>query len=148
MPPELRDLVQIPTYLGQRHGSAGPVAGVDPRGRPVDAPMERRTLLLFLSTSCDGCLDLWAAFAGRQPAPLPAGVDALLITRGPGIERPDAVAALAGSARVVMGDAAWTDYEVHSGPFFVLVDAGRVLTEGVAWSVGQIRGAVEAATAG
>ena len=72
-----------------------------------------------------------------------------MITRGPAVERPDDVAALAGQATVVMDDTAWTDYEVHSGPFFVLVDgtSGRVLTEGVAWSVAQIRGAVEAALA-
>ena len=70
------------------------------------------------------------------------------MTRGPSSEPAGEVAALAGTAQVVMGDAAWSDYEVHSGPFFVLVDgpSGRVLTEGVAWSVDQIRGAVEAAS--
>ena len=36
--------------------------------------------------------------------------------------------------------------EVHSGPFFVLVDgrAGRIATEGVAWSVAQITAAIAA----
>ena len=63
------------------------------------------------------------------------------------MEAPDNVARLCGRASVVMSDDAWSDYGVHAGPFFVLVDGGaaRVATEGVAWSVEQITGAITAA---
>jgi hypothetical protein len=45
---------------------------------------------------------------------------------------------------VVMSEDAWTDYGVHSAPFFVLVDGerSRVASEGVAWAVDQIASAI------
>jgi hypothetical protein len=46
-----------------------------------------------------------------------------------------------------MSDDAWSDYGVHAGPFFVLVDGAnaKVATEGVAWSLEQITAAVATA---
>ena len=90
---------------------------------------------------------MWAAFASAS-SPLPAGVHAVIVTRGVAVEVPAEVAQLSGDATVVMSDDPWSAYEVHSGPFFVYIDGatGRVLTEGVAWSVAQIRAAIEAVT--
>ncbi len=73
-----------------------------------------------------------------------------MVTRPPTVERPEGVRRLAGDATVVMSEAAWSDYEVHSGPFFVLIDgrARRIASEGVAWSVEQMRAAIAAARSG
>lgn len=43
-----------------------------------------------------------------------------------------------GCPTVVLSGSAWTAYRVHGPPFFALVHRGRVLTEGVAWSVEQV----------
>lgn len=149
-PPELRDLVSVPAFLGERPGLAHPIEGVDPSGRPVSFGLAGRlTLLVFVSTSCEGCRDLWAAFASGC-SPLPRGIDAIVITKGPTVEAPSEVAVLSGRTPVVMADAPWVDYAVHAGPFFVVVDgaSGRVATEGVAWSVAQIQSAVRAVMSG
>jgi len=120
-----------------------------PSGEPVEFEMTDRpwTLLVFLTSACDGCEELWRAFADPLSSPIPRDVDAVVVTRGPRFETPDKVARLAGSGSVVMSDDAWTDYGVHTGPFYVLVDgsAVRVVTEGVAWSLEQIAGAVSTA---
>lgn len=102
---------------------------------------------MFLSSSCDGCQELWEAFGAAEGSPIPSDLTTVVVTRGPALEAPDNVAHLGGGASVVMSDDAWSDYGVHAGPFFVLVDgvAGRVASEGVAWSLEQITGAVAAA---
>jgi hypothetical protein len=102
---------------------------------------------MFLTSACDGCEELWRGFADPGSLPFPRDVDTVVVTRGPRFEAPDKVAGLAGSGSVVMSDDAWTDYGVHTGPFYVLVDgkAVRVVTEGVAWSLEQIVGAVSTA---
>jgi len=108
------------------------------------------SVLVFLSTTCDGCHELWSVFANPMRSPLPASVSTVLVTHAPGAESAAEAARLSGAVTVVMSDEAWTDYEVHSGPFFVVVDgaAGRVASEGVAWSAGQIVAAVVAAGGG
>ena len=58
-------------------------AGVTPEGAPVVVDLDARrrpVLLVFLSTHCDGC-DLFWRGAGTPP---PAGVDVVVVTKGPG----------------------------------------------------------------
>ena len=145
-PPDIRHLIQVPSFLGHRPAVVGPVRGITPSGTSVtyevsDVPW---TLLVFLSTSCDGCQELWDAFADPKRSPVPRDLRTVMVTRGPSLEVPDRVARLAGAASVVMSDDAWSDYGVSTGPFFVLVDgpAARVASEGVAWSLEQITGAI------
>lgn len=151
-PPDLRHLIQVPTFLGHHPGAVSPVHGTVPSGGTIthqvtDVPW---TLLMFLTSSCDGCHELWAAFAHPEHSPIPGDLHALVVTRRAPFEDPDSVARLCGVASVVMSDQAWTDYGVHTGPFFVLVDgsARRVATEGVAWSLEQITSAIATARGG
>jgi hypothetical protein len=145
--PDLRPLVEVPNYLGSRPVTAQPIRGTTVSGEPVVHELtEGTTLLMFLSTSCDGCQELWEAFGDAGHPAFPATLSRLVVTRR-STEDPGKAAGQAGSATVVMSDEAWADYAVHSGPFFVLVDGAgsRILTEGVAWSVDQITAAVAAA---
>jgi hypothetical protein len=145
--PDLSNLVQVPRFLGPRPTEARAVAGCTPGGEGIEHHVAGDwTLLLFLSTTCDGCTDLWEAFARPNDAVLGRDVDVVLVTRPPTVERPEEVRRLAGDATVVMSEAAWSDYEVHSGPFFVLIDgrARRTASEGVAWSIEQMRAAISA----
>ena len=148
-PSDLRHLIQVPNFLGHRPRTVRSVQGTVPSGEPVEFEVTERpwTLLVFLTSACDGCEELWRAFADPESLPFPRDVDAVVVTRGPRFEAPDKVARLAGSGSVVMSDDAWTDYEVHTGPFYVLVDgsAVRVVTEGVAWSLEQIASSVSTA---
>jgi hypothetical protein len=147
-PPDLRHLIQVPKFLGQRPSEVHRLSGASLGGEPVDHELsEGWTLLVFLSTSCDGCRELWDVFGHPDGTPVPRDVTTVVVTRSAQLESVDTMAGLSGSASVVMSDQAWTDYGVHAGPFFVLVDGGadRVATEGVAWSVEQITGAVAAA---
>jgi len=147
-PPDLRHLIQVPKFLGHRPSVVHRLAGTTPAGQPVAYELgDGWTLLVFLSTSCGGCQELWDAFGDPEHSPVPDDLTTVMVTRGPRLEGPDNVARLCGRASVVMSDDAWSDYGVHAGPFFVLVDGGaaRVATEGVAWSVEQITGAITAA---
>lgn len=145
--PELSDLVQIPRSLDRRPSAGSPVIGHTPEGHPFEIAVTGRwTLLLFLSSSCDGCLALWESFAPNDGSLEELSV--VFVTRAAPVEDAGAVARLRGAAPVVMSEGAWRDYEVHSGPFFVALDpGGRVATEGVAWSDSQIRSALTAAGA-
>ena len=148
-PPDIRHLIQVPSFLGHRPAVVGPIRGSTPSGTSVTYEVTNVawTLLVFLSTSCDGCQELWDAFADPERSPIPGDLQTVVVTRGPSLEAPDNVARLCGAASVVMSDDAWFDYGVHTGPFFVLVDgsAAEVASEGVAWSLDQITGAIATA---
>ena len=147
--PDLRHLIEVPNYLGSRPVTAQPVRGTTMAGEPVVHDVNRGwTLLMFLSSSCDGCQELWEAFGDPETSALPAGATNLVVTRR-STEDAAKVLGRSGGATVVMSDEAWADYGVHSGPFFVLVDGTRcrIAIEGVAWSVDQIAAAVSAALA-
>lgn len=145
--PRLQDLVAVPNFVGVRPTTAKAVTGVTPLGESVVHELvEAWTLLLFLSTSCEGCLDLWDEVL-RERARLPAEVTLLVVTHGSG-EDMGQVAERARRATVIMSEEAWGDYRVHSGPFFVLTDGRtRVRSEGVAWSFDQVFSAVAEAMA-
>ncbi len=123
-----------------------PLVGVTVVGEPIVHRLaEPWTLLMFLSTTCEGCQELWDDCAELGASPLPGDLVRLVVTRRAD-EDPAAVLERARGATVVMSDEAWEDYGVHSGPFFVLVQRGeRIVTEGVAWSLDQIAAAVTAA---
>jgi hypothetical protein len=106
-------------------------------------------LLLFLSSSCHGCADLWDG-TSQLRAELPPDVAVVLVTRGPGQEDAAAIASLApagGDCVTVMSDGAYEDYRVAGPPFLVLVDGSEVKTEAVAWGVAETARAVLAALA-
>jgi hypothetical protein len=143
--PNLKDLVEVPRFLGGSKRTVHPLSGVGPTGASVALGLETGwTVLLFLSSSCDGCHELWElARTGvlQGVATRPAVIAVAKETS----ESPRRVAELGGSG-ALLSDQGWRDYQIHSGPFFVVVDgpAGRIATEGVAWSVAQITAAIAA----
>jgi hypothetical protein len=134
-PPPLRRLVSVPTHRDHPSTRPAPVRGVDARGASVTFdPVSRAewALLLFLSTTCDGCADVWAA-AGRGGVGLE--VDSVVVVTA-GATREDADEVRGRSPEgvlTIMSDEAWTTYRVAGPPFFVLIDGvgAEVATEGV-----------------
>jgi hypothetical protein len=129
------------------------LVGVDPSGRTLRVPVvgtRYPTLLLFLSSSCDGCAVFWSLVADPGRPDLVPATGLWAVTRSPGAEDAAAVARLAGGGPVVLADAAWSAYRVHGPPFFALCDGrdDRVVTEGVAWSPDQVASHCRAALAG
>jgi hypothetical protein len=113
------------------------VAGTTPDGDALrldfDGGRGAPTLLAFLSTGCSSC----AAFCETlDESRLPAGVQAVIVTRGRERERLAGVRALAPEGvPVVMSSQAWEEYRVPGSPYFVLVEES-IRGEGVAttWS--------------
>jgi hypothetical protein len=156
--PVLDGLVPIPTYRDRPATPVSDVVGVDLDRRAVDVRVlgtGRWTLLVFLSSHCDGCRPLWDALAGPTVSGLATDERVVAVTHGPDVEDVAALRTLApaggadaeASPVVVMATDAWSAYRVQGPPFFVLVDgvADRVVTEGVAWGVTQIAGHVRMA---
>jgi hypothetical protein len=134
----LRRLQPIPTYRDHPASIPHDVVGVDPQGAKLTIAVlgsASPVLLLFLSATCLGCHDLWQGLDELR-AGLPVGVDLAVVTRGPESEDRAAIAALSGSSTpVTMSTQAFVEYGVGGAPFFVLVDAEAVRTEGVAWGI-------------
>lgn len=134
----LRRLRPIPTYRDHPATSPIDVEGVDPAGEPAHIPVvgcPGPNLLLFLSSTCLGCRDLWEGTVelGRS---IPPGVRITIVTKGPEHEDRGSIVALAPpGTRTVMSSQAFDDYRVGGPPFLVLVTGNEVLTEGVAWGV-------------
>jgi hypothetical protein len=150
--PALDHLVAVPARRQPSAAPASDLVGTDTEGVPVRVTLrtpQTWTLVLFLSTGCDGCSPLWGAC--RDPAAAGFAADeTVVVTHGPDQEDGAAVRALAGDVRpVVMSSAAWAGYGVQGPPFFALVDgsSGRVATEGVAWSAEQVAADVARARA-
>jgi hypothetical protein len=138
-PPDLlRRLRPIPTYGDHPTTVPHDVGGVDPSGQACFVALTGEAapaLLLFLSSDCLGCRDLWEG-TGALVALLPAGVRTVLIARGPETEDVAAIAALVPEGvPTVLSTQAFTDYRVQGAPFLVVVDGDIVRTEGVAWGV-------------
>jgi hypothetical protein len=140
----LRRLRPIPTYTEKPATRPHDIVGVGIDGAPrtiVLAEAAAPLLLLFLAADCDGCRDLWAGLSEIE-----AGLEELarlvVLTKSPGDQDPARIATLAGRTQgrpgidVVMSGSAFTDYRA-AAPFFVVVDARAVRTEGVAWGVGE-----------
>lgn len=142
--PALDGLVPVPTYRDRPATTALDVSGVDLHGTPISVLVVGSghwTLLLFLSSRCDGCLDLWRALDDPPGAGLATNEEVIAVTRELEAEDAEELLRLASpSARTVSSSEAWRNYRVQGPPFFVLVDgtANRVVTEGVAWGPGQV----------
>lgn len=133
----------IPTYRGVPSTPASDVDGTDLEGGPVRLRVADGggwTLLLFLSTSCEGCREVWGSLDGTLAAGATGAVP-VVVTRGPGEEDPDQLRCLAPpTVTVVQSSLAWRAYRVHGPPFFALVGGRepRVVAEGVAWASVQV----------
>jgi hypothetical protein len=106
------------------------LTGLDPTGAPVGARLEGPSLVLFLSTSCDGCADL--AQMVREGT---AGFDVLGVLRVPpgGLPSEEVATFVGAGGRWLLGDDAFEAFDVYKGPFFSVVDeTGRLVVEGVA----------------
>jgi len=108
---------------------------------------ERSTLLLFLSASCHGCLDLFAASQEPSSLGVSTGTDLRIVLRSSdGRES----STLVGGAEAIVSDQAWDSYRVTGPPFFSFIVPGclTVATEGVAWGAQSVCDAVNAALGG
>ncbi len=133
--------------------------------RRLDAPLDVRDrfgellqlgsgqgleLLVFLKAHCDGCACFFEAAAQPVGSGLCRQERLVLCLTELDLSLTEAVERAAPEVRVVVGAEPYRAFAVHSGPFFVLLDASSrtVLTEGVAWSVPQVREHLDAALAG
>ena len=172
-PPELLGRLRpIPTYRDHPATTGCDIEGVDPAGarRSIGIVASGEPVfLLFLSSSCQGCRDLWEGMDELRHAFGP-GVRVVVVTRGPEQEDASTVARLAasasavavvaspadpgahgsghGAAEVVMSSQAYLDYGVGGPPFYALTLGREVRTEGVAWGVAETAEAVLRALAG
>lgn len=187
---DLTSLTPIPTFRDRPARTTCDVSGVSPDGLPVrltlteatatarrrgDLERTRWTVLLFLTTSCAGCADLWTwavAQSGTGSFDLDAKsadgtIEFVVVTRDPGDDDPETVKRLIEghpsirrgdrplhlslptrrAVTVVMSSDAWRSYGVLGPPFFSLVAGGEehVVTEGVLLSPAQLRDCVIAA---
>lgn len=110
--------------LGQR---AVAVSGVSLDGTASSfEPGPARSVLVFLTSSCEPCKRIWTSLAGGcRP-------EVVAVTPDAATEDRAAVAALAGQGRVVMSTAGWLDYGVSKAPWSVVIEDGVVVAEGPA----------------
>lgn len=153
--PALGRLESVPTRRTPTAPPAADLVGVDLTGtsqRVAVATGGGTALLLFLSADCAGCQPFWPVLGDPEALGLEHQDAVVIVTRPSPREDPAAVRALvpasAGRRTVVLSAAAWSDYRVQGPPFFALVHAGRVATEGVAWSVGYVAEHVRRARGG
>jgi hypothetical protein len=141
----LRRLRPIPTYTDHPAATPHDVVGVAPDGAACRIEVVEAAapvLLLFLSAGCLGCGDLWKGLPELQ-AGLAGAARLVVVTRSPGEESPEAIAALAGHVAavpgvdVVMSSDAFRDYRVGGPPFLSLAASDGVCTESVAWGLEQ-----------
>lgn len=148
-PPPLEHLVAVPTRRGDRAAPLPDLEGTDLAGAPTAVPLvgaARWTLLLFLSSRCDGCRSLWPAAASPADAGMESDEEAVVVTRDASAEDLGELRSLVATTgratrvRLVMSSDVWRAYGVLGPPFFAVVDGedGSVVTEGVGWSVEQV----------
>ena len=166
----------IPTYRDHPATTGCDIEGVDPAGARrsigiVDSG--EPVFLLFLSSSCEGCRDLWEGIDELRHA-LGPRVRVVVVTRGPEQEDAATVARLSAAswlasstdlgahgsahgsgdgpghraAEVVMSSQAYLDYGVGGPPFYALTLGREVRTEGVAWGVSETAASALRALAG
>ena len=150
-PPTIRTVEGVPEPAGASGHRAHDLVGVTVHGgtRTVAVtPSDQATLLAFLTTGCATCADFWSAFAdGVQ---LPADTRLVIVTKGPELESPADVAAMAAPHLLtIQSTEAWDDYSIPVAPYFVLVDGRRgvVVGEGAASSWERVRALLDRALA-
>jgi hypothetical protein len=140
----------IPASRGASPTKTSAVAAHDLAGQPsLLGPSDvNRVLLIFVTTSCDGCRELFGAADDPGAFGLEAHDELVFVARDH--EDADALSVLVGGARALRSTAAFSAYRVSGAPFFALLDPAfsTVATEGVAWGVEPVRRAVVAARAG
>ncbi len=114
-------------------------------GSAIEWRLDRPTVVLLLSTTCDGCREL--AGVVRDGAPGYAVVGALRASVGEGDDR-DVLELTGGAGDWLLGDDAFVALDVTSAPFFVVVDGGSVVLEGVAFGARHLHEHLERARAG
>jgi len=117
---------------GERPPATAPeLVGATPTGDAIKLAFDGTpTLLAFLSSGCTSCAGFWETLGEGR---LPAGLETVIVTRGPDREQPSRLRKLASDAvPVVMSSDAWADYGVPGAPYFVLVEDGAIRGEGAA----------------
>lgn len=110
--------------------------GLDPRGADLETQLDGASLVVFLSTTCDGCRDL--ARLVREGV---SGLSVLGVLRVPPGGLPsEAITSFVGDeGRWLLGDDPFEAFEVRSAPFFCILDAtGTLVVEGVAFGANHI----------
>ena len=141
--PEIRTVTGVPTPAGASGRRALDVAGTTPDGgtKALSVTNGATTLLVFLTAGCSTCANFWQAFASPD-LDVPGGVRVVIVTKGPEMESPADVAALAPPGHTtIQSTRAWDDYRIPMAPYFVLVDGrrGTVIGEGAAASWDRVR---------
>jgi len=154
--PQIRTVAGVPGPAGASGQRASDLVGQTVAGgtRTVSVTAGPPTLLAFLSTGCSTCAAFWQTFAeagadGSDPLPrlgLPAGLRLVVVTKGPELESPSEVAALApAGVLTLLSSQAWDDYRIPVAPYFALVDGrnGVVVGEGAAASWDRVRDLIQ-----
>ena len=97
----------------------------------ADVDRTHLTLLVFLTTTCTTCAELWKALAGSRRG-LARGARLLLVTKGAEVEDRARLRRVAPrGVPLVMSTEAWGRYGVTAAPFVVCIDAaGTVVAAG------------------
>jgi hypothetical protein len=113
-------------------GTQAPVVvGVSPTGE-LSALQPQDGAVIFLTSSCLACRDVWDAL-GRDDAGTAALKVAAVVTPDATLESRDTVAALAPAGMpTVMSTASWQSYAAAGSPWVAVVMAGLVVAEGSA----------------
>lgn len=131
--PDGGDALRIPDPpAGVRTGIDAPeIAGLTPTGDAIKLSLSGgATLLAFLSSGCTSCARFWETLGDHA---LPAGLQPMIVTRGPDREQRSKLRSIAPAAvPVVMSSEAWEHYGVPGSPYFVMVEGGEIRGEGVA----------------
>jgi hypothetical protein len=136
----------IPTGRAASRTVRTTVAGEDLDGRPARVSLGAPTLVLILSTTCDGCRDLAGLVRSGSLSVAVLGV----LRAPPGGLPDDEVAAFCGTkGRWLLGDDPFDALDVRSAPYFCLLGAqGTVAVEGVAFGRSHVEAHVECALLG
>jgi hypothetical protein len=123
-----------PAALLQAGSPAPAIDGIAPDGTPATADTaDNPTRLIFLTSDCKECRDVWKLLPERGYA----GRVVLVITPGPETDSRKRVSELSARAgqsppadieplRVIMSSRAWHDFGVTKAPWLVDVDNGLV----------------------
>lgn len=142
----LRRASPIPASTGPPTAAPVDVEGRDPSGRTLRVEVRGRTaapstVLLFLSSSCRGCAELWE-LVREDPM---SGVAVVAVAREVPREDSAELGRLGAGGTVVLSESAWRHYGVHGPPFWVMIDrsADAVVAEGVALGAASVVADVE-----
>lgn len=125
----------IPTGRGARRVKAS-FGGLDPAGAPTVVHLERATVVVALSTTCDGCRELSSLVAAGVPD---FDVVGILRPPRPPVSRSDLAAFTAAGGRWVVGDEAFEVLDAGAPPFFCVIGSdGDVVVEGVTFGRGHL----------